>query len=142
MEASEAKPSEDTAAAETIDKTEEITSAVKSEAAPTAGESVETSDDASEATVDSTDSTPSEENSDSTESADQEADETPEIKVKPLLTKISLVTSCFCLLLRSIQFFFFFCLQLETAPADFRFPTTNQTRHCFTRYIEYHRWVN
>ncbi|CAA6658854.1 unnamed protein product [Spirodela intermedia] len=28
---------------------------------------------------------------------------------------------------------------LETAPADFRFPTTNQTRHCFTRYIEYHR---
>lgn len=32
-------------------------------------------------------------------------------------------------------------LKLETAPADFRFPTTNQTRHCFTRYIEYHRCV-
>ncbi|KAH7567719.1 hypothetical protein ACOSP7_010184 [Xanthoceras sorbifolium] len=32
-------------------------------------------------------------------------------------------------------------LRLETAPADFRFPTTNQTRHCFTRYIEYHRCV-
>jgi len=31
--------------------------------------------------------------------------------------------------------------QLETAPADFRFPTTNQTRHCFTRYVEYHRCV-
>ncbi|KAK6942368.1 Cytochrome c oxidase, subunit VIb [Dillenia turbinata] len=30
-------------------------------------------------------------------------------------------------------------LELKTAPADFRFPTTNQTRHCFTRYIEYHR---
>ncbi|KAK7857859.1 cytochrome c oxidase subunit 6b-1 [Quercus suber] len=30
---------------------------------------------------------------------------------------------------------------LETAPADFRFPTTNQTRHCFTRYIEYHRCI-
>ncbi|KAG5543949.1 hypothetical protein RHGRI_016636 [Rhododendron griersonianum] len=30
---------------------------------------------------------------------------------------------------------------LETAPADFRFPTTNQSRHCFTRYIEYHRCV-
>ncbi|XP_021866341.1 cytochrome c oxidase subunit 6b-1 [Spinacia oleracea] len=30
-------------------------------------------------------------------------------------------------------------IKLETAPADFRFPTTNQTRHCFTRYIEYHR---
>ncbi|CAN6235513.1 unnamed protein product [Urochloa humidicola] len=31
---------------------------------------------------------------------------------------------------------------LKTAPADFRFPTTNQTRHCFTRYVEYHRCVN
>ncbi|KAL0368847.1 UNVERIFIED_CONTAM: Alcohol dehydrogenase-like 1 [Sesamum calycinum] len=32
-------------------------------------------------------------------------------------------------------------LAAETAPADFRFPTTNQTRHCFTRYIEYHRCI-
>ncbi|XP_057442524.1 cytochrome c oxidase subunit 6b-1 [Lotus japonicus] len=32
-------------------------------------------------------------------------------------------------------------IKLETAPVDFRFPTTNQTRHCFTRYIEYHRCV-
>ncbi|KHN34761.1 Cytochrome c oxidase subunit 6b-2 [Glycine soja] len=23
-------------------------------------------------------------------------------------------------------------IELKTAPADFRFPTTNQTRHCFT----------
>ncbi|XP_057820408.1 cytochrome c oxidase subunit 6b-1 [Cryptomeria japonica] len=30
---------------------------------------------------------------------------------------------------------------IKTAPADFRFPTTNQTRHCFTRYIEYHKCV-
>ncbi|KAK9270576.1 hypothetical protein L1049_026157 [Liquidambar formosana] len=30
-------------------------------------------------------------------------------------------------------------IKIETAPADFRFPTTNQTRHCFTRYVEYHR---
>lgn len=30
---------------------------------------------------------------------------------------------------------------LKTAPADFRFPTTNQTRHCFTRYIEYHKCI-
>uniref|UniRef100_A0A3Q7G500 Cytochrome c oxidase subunit 6b-1 n=1 Tax=Solanum lycopersicum TaxID=4081 RepID=A0A3Q7G500_SOLLC len=30
-------------------------------------------------------------------------------------------------------------IKLETAPADFRFPTTNQSRHCFTRYVEYHR---
>ncbi|CAA3012575.1 cytochrome c oxidase subunit 6b-1-like [Olea europaea subsp. europaea] len=55
----------------------------------------------------------SEESTDSAEPEDageQEAEETPEIK-------------------------------LETAPADYRFPTTNQTRHCFTRYIEYHRCV-
>ncbi|KAJ8747229.1 hypothetical protein K2173_017307 [Erythroxylum novogranatense] len=32
-------------------------------------------------------------------------------------------------------------IELKTAPADFRFPTTNQTRHCFTRYIEFHRCV-
>ncbi|KAK7282829.1 hypothetical protein RIF29_11910 [Crotalaria pallida] len=32
-------------------------------------------------------------------------------------------------------------IKLETAPADFRFPTTNQSRHCFTRYVEYHRCV-
>ncbi|KAG0479904.1 hypothetical protein HPP92_010762 [Vanilla planifolia] len=32
-------------------------------------------------------------------------------------------------------------IELKTAPADFRFPTTNQSRHCFTRYIEYHRCI-
>ncbi|KAF7838099.1 cytochrome c oxidase subunit 6b-2 [Senna tora] len=32
-------------------------------------------------------------------------------------------------------------IELKTTPADFRFPTTNQTRHCFTRYIEFHRCV-
>ncbi|KAL6520685.1 Cytochrome c oxidase subunit 6b-2 [Orobanche minor] len=32
-------------------------------------------------------------------------------------------------------------IEIKTAPADFRFPTTNQTRHCFTRYIEFHRCV-
>eukprot|EP00249_Psilotum_nudum_P002682 c15805_g1_i2 orf=154-630(+) len=30
---------------------------------------------------------------------------------------------------------------LKTAPMDFRFPTCNQAKHCFTRYIEYHRCV-
>ncbi|KMZ74568.1 Cytochrome c oxidase, subunit Vib family protein [Zostera marina] len=30
-------------------------------------------------------------------------------------------------------------IDIKTAPADFRFPTTNQTRHCFTRYIEFHK---
>ncbi|KAL8199731.1 hypothetical protein R6Q57_013299 [Mikania cordata] len=32
-------------------------------------------------------------------------------------------------------------VKLETAPGDYRFPTTNQSRHCFTRYVEYHRCV-
>ncbi|KAL6525423.1 Cytochrome c oxidase subunit 6b-2 [Orobanche hederae] len=32
-------------------------------------------------------------------------------------------------------------IEIKTAPADFRFPTTNQTRHCFTRYIEFHRGI-
>ncbi|KAI3989683.1 hypothetical protein MKX01_009175 [Papaver californicum] len=32
-------------------------------------------------------------------------------------------------------------IKLETVPVDFRFPTTNQSRHCFTRYIEHHRCV-
>nr|XP_043606576.1 cytochrome c oxidase subunit 6b-1-like [Erigeron canadensis] len=32
-------------------------------------------------------------------------------------------------------------IKLETAPGDYRFPTTNQSRHCFTRYVEYHRCV-
>ncbi|MFQ6652964.1 hypothetical protein Gotur_024599 [Gossypium turneri] len=36
-------------------------------------------------------------------------------------------------------YFIFPLIELKTAPADFRFPTTNQTRHCFTRYIEFHR---
>ncbi|KAF3781953.1 Cytochrome c oxidase subunit 6b-1 [Nymphaea thermarum] len=32
-------------------------------------------------------------------------------------------------------------VDLVTAPADPRFPTTNQTRHCYTRYIEYHKCI-
>ncbi|KAI5064796.1 hypothetical protein GOP47_0019491 [Adiantum capillus-veneris] len=30
---------------------------------------------------------------------------------------------------------------IKTAPMDFRFPTTNQARHCFTRYVEYHKCI-
>ncbi|CAI0418235.1 unnamed protein product [Linum tenue] len=30
-------------------------------------------------------------------------------------------------------------LEPGTAPIDIRFPANNQTRHCYTRYIEYHR---
>ena len=43
---------------------------------------------------------------------------------------------CFCLYALR-----FYQIELKTAPADFRFPTTNQTRHCFACYIEYHRYV-
>ncbi|KAL6637060.1 hypothetical protein ACP70R_024632 [Stipagrostis hirtigluma subsp. patula] len=32
-------------------------------------------------------------------------------------------------------------IELRTAPTDFRFPTQNQTRHCYVRYLEYHRCV-
>ncbi|XP_024364646.1 cytochrome c oxidase subunit 6b-1 [Physcomitrium patens] len=28
---------------------------------------------------------------------------------------------------------------IKTAPMDFRFPTTNQAKHCFTRYNEFHK---
>mmetsp|Transcript_8486 Transcript_8486/g.12485 ORF Transcript_8486/g.12485 Transcript_8486/m.12485 type:complete len:81 (+) Transcript_8486:76-318(+) len=31
--------------------------------------------------------------------------------------------------------------ELKTAPPDPRFPTANQTRHCYARYIEFHRCV-
>ncbi|PHT74151.1 Cytochrome c oxidase subunit 6b-2 [Capsicum annuum] len=31
--------------------------------------------------------------------------------------------------------------QLEASPFVFYFSTTNQMRHCFTRYVEYHRSV-
>ncbi|KAI3715109.1 hypothetical protein L6452_22077 [Arctium lappa] len=51
-------------------------------------------------------------------------------------------------LVRSFIFFFAFShrstmseIELKTAPGDYRFPTTNQSRHCFTRYIEFHRCV-
>ena len=30
-------------------------------------------------------------------------------------------------------------IKLETAPFDPRFPTTNQARHCYTRYNEFHK---
>eukprot|EP00246_Nothoceros_aenigmaticus_P011138 TRINITY_DN2905_c0_g1_i1.p5 TRINITY_DN2905_c0_g1~~TRINITY_DN2905_c0_g1_i1.p5 ORF type:complete len:132 (-),score=30.51 TRINITY_DN2905_c0_g1_i1:1616-2011(-) len=30
---------------------------------------------------------------------------------------------------------------INTAPMDFRFPTTNQAKHCYTRYNEYHKCV-
>ena len=30
---------------------------------------------------------------------------------------------------------------METAPIDARFPLMNQTQHCYTHYLEYHKWV-
>ncbi|XP_030945691.1 cytochrome c oxidase subunit 6b-3-like [Quercus lobata] len=32
-------------------------------------------------------------------------------------------------------------IKLETAPIDARFPLMNQTRHCYTRYLEYHKCI-
>ncbi|KAH7833032.1 hypothetical protein Vadar_002503 [Vaccinium darrowii] len=29
--------------------------------------------------------------------------------------------------------------EVGTAPYDWRFPTTNQSRHCYSRYLEYHK---
>jgi cytochrome c oxidase subunit 6b len=28
---------------------------------------------------------------------------------------------------------------VKTAPMDYRFPTTNQAKHCYTRYNEFHK---
>ncbi|KAK4387706.1 Cytochrome c oxidase subunitb-1 [Sesamum angolense] len=118
VEESEVKPSVDAPTEEIVQKTEETPTVVDSEVAPgaTGGDS-EVSDvaagDSKETSPADANPAPSEESSDTAESENtnnQEAEETPEIK-------------------------------LETAPADFRFPTTNQTRHCFTRYIEYHRCI-
>ncbi|KAE8776626.1 thioredoxin-like 3-1, chloroplastic [Hordeum vulgare] len=33
-------------------------------------------------------------------------------------------------------------IEIKTTPTDFRFPTTNHTRHYFTRYVEFHRCVS
>ncbi|KAH7277107.1 hypothetical protein KP509_39G034800 [Ceratopteris richardii] len=30
---------------------------------------------------------------------------------------------------------------IKTAPMDFRFPSTNQSKHCFTRFVEYHKCI-
>ena len=51
-------------------------------------------------------------------------------------------SALFMLFLFTHKFIYLLICQIEikTAPADFRFPTTNQTRHCFTRYVEYHRY--
>ena len=32
-------------------------------------------------------------------------------------------------------------VQIETAPFDPRFPQTNQAKHCYTRYNEFHKCV-
>ncbi|KAL0392367.1 UNVERIFIED_CONTAM: Alcohol dehydrogenase-like 2 [Sesamum radiatum] len=118
VEEPEVKPSVDAPTEEIVQKTEETPTVVDSEVAPAAtGGDSEVSDvaagDSKETSPADANPAPSEESNDTAESENtnnQEAEETPEIK-------------------------------LETAPADFRFPTTNQTRHCFTRYIEYHRCI-
>ncbi|CAN1331860.1 Cytochrome c oxidase subunit 6b-1 [Linum perenne] len=96
---------------ESVDKAVEITDAV-------AGEKTEDTPVATE-DAPAMEETDSKDANISPEETTEPAEEAPEIKVRHV----------------------WFNLQLETAPADYRFPTTNQTRHCFTRYIEYHRCV-
>ncbi|KAK3014817.1 hypothetical protein RJ639_008293 [Escallonia herrerae] len=31
--------------------------------------------------------------------------------------------------------------EVKTAPIDMRFPGANQARHCYTRYLEYHKCI-
>jgi cytochrome c oxidase subunit 6b len=31
--------------------------------------------------------------------------------------------------------------KMETAPFDPRFPNQNQTKHCFTSFLDYHRCI-
>ncbi|XP_019433958.1 PREDICTED: cytochrome c oxidase subunit 6b-1-like isoform X1 [Lupinus angustifolius] len=91
-------PSEEAVVEKTVEETTPVAPVV-------AEESSEVTPPAEESTEEQSGGSVVEENS-----GDQDAEETPQIK-------------------------------LETAPADFRFPTTNQTRHCFTRYVEYHRCI-
>lgn len=127
-------------------------------------ETAATSEESSESTEESTEAEPdaaensgeaaTEETSEDTENAgdEEETEETPEIKVVLTITLQYFISVCTYVIDVLTDFFYFlffmFILltndlyllsQLETAPADFRFPTTNQTRHCFTRYVEYHR---
>ncbi|CAD5164467.1 cytochrome c oxidase subunit 6b-1-like [Musa acuminata AAA Group] len=76
---------------------------------------------ASDAVTEKSDQTPSAEETSAVEEMNGEAPEEQETEVPQVEEKPE--------------------IKIETAPADFRFPTTNQTRHCFTRYIEYHRCI-
>ncbi|KAH9299479.1 hypothetical protein KI387_031161, partial [Taxus chinensis] len=67
------------------------------------------------------------------EAAEEESGEEPKIKACSIAFE-------FPFFLISI-FALYNVEDIKTAPVDFRFPTTNQTRHCFTRYIEYHKCV-
>lgn len=136
------------AAAEESTEVTPVATEESSEVNPAAGESTEAN---SAAVENSTEAAPvvteaSSENSEEENAGDQEAaEETPEIKVPmPRISSFHcyLIASIYTLFSSLCFHFVHLCtvvIQLETAPADFRFPTTNQTRHCFTRYIEYHR---
>ncbi|KAJ0800201.1 putative cytochrome-c oxidase [Helianthus annuus] len=63
--------------------------------------------------------------------------------VKRIILLCALQSKAFIIFFVSILFKSLFMaeIELKTAPADYRFPTTNQSRHCFTRYVEFHRCV-
>ncbi|XP_075511835.1 uncharacterized protein LOC142547426 [Primulina tabacum] len=107
-------------AEETVQKNEESPTVVDSEDSPAAP--AEEGGDASAG--ESTESSPVSETTDVANAASEESNDSPESD-NPVDQETEETPE----------------IKIETAPADFRFPTTNQTRHCFTRYIEYHRCV-
>ncbi|XP_073053038.1 uncharacterized protein [Primulina eburnea] len=106
-------------AEETVQKNEEAPAVVDSEDSPA------TAEEGGEASAgESTESSPASETNDDANAASEESNDSPgsENSVDQEAEEAPEI-------------------KIETAPADFRFPTTNQTRHCFTRYVEYHRCV-
>ncbi|KZV31573.1 cytochrome c oxidase subunit 6b-1 [Dorcoceras hygrometricum] len=116
---SEVNPMIEAPAEETSQNNEEVPTVDDSEASPAAAE-----EGAEASAGESTDSSPASETTDDANAAIDESNDSPESENSDDQEAEEIPA-----------------IKIETAPADFRFPTTNQTRHCFTRYIEYHRCV-
>lgn len=111
-----AKPAEEPEVKNSPDATSEEVSAPPVEETPTADETEAPPSAVAEETNESVSEETPAAAEESKETAEEESSEEQEVEETPEI-------------------------KLETAPADFRFPTTNQSRHCFTRYVEYHRCV-
>jgi len=122
------KPAEETEVETPVSDPSEEVVAPKTEETPAAVESSEAAADTAGETVGAAD-TPAGESNEDAPNAGQSADETAPAEESSESTELEVEEE------QTPE------IKLETAPADFRFPTTNQSRHCFTRYIEYHRCV-